>query len=129
MFGPERTATSRSPTSVESRAPVAGSQTLREAQYRSRPRERGDDVPVDRARNRDDDELGVCDRRLPDGGGSDPSKVGLGDVARIATVLADCRDLVRVAGSQRDVVPAVAQQAANAEPHDPAPTTTTLTRT
>ena len=127
MFGPESTATGRSATSVESRSPVAGSRPFVRLSTGALAGQRGDDVAERAARHRDDDEVGVGDRRLVDRRGRDAAQVDVRQVARVAAGLARSRRACSgVAAGERHLVPAVAQQRARTPcPTSPPPTTTT----
>ena len=86
------------PAADERRQPLAGRgiEALRQAQDRRRARKRGHDLAEDAARDGDDDELRVGDRRVLDGCRRDATQVGLGDVARIPARLADRGGLLGV---------------------------------
>ena len=111
MFGPESTATGLSRTSVESRAPVAGSRPFVRLRIGRVARKPCDDLAEDPARNGDDDELGVGDRRVGDRRGRDPVEARARRVARVPAGPVDRLDLLGIPRRERHLVAVVAQQA------------------
>ena len=86
--------------------PGAGIEPLRQDQERAAVgRKRRDDLGERPARHRQDDEVGFLERRLGERAGPHAREIDLGEVARVATRLADDRRLGRVPAGQRHLVP------------------------
>ena len=116
MFGPESTATGRSPTSVESRAPVAGSRPFVRLSTGDEPGSSLTTAPKTALGTATSDEIGIRYRGVGEDVERDPAEVRSGHVARVAPARAHGFDLCGVARGERDVVPVVAQEAAERRP-------------
>ena len=120
MFGPVSTATGRPCTSVESRAPVAGSSPFVSERTGASPAERLGDRAVDGARHGENDHLGLRKRRLLDRRRLDAADVAVREIARVPARLGDHARLLRVAAGKRHVVLAVLQDTCERRPPRPA---------
>ncbi len=84
---------------------------LRETEDRRVAGQVGDDLAEHAARDRENDELGVGERRFGDRRRFDSGQVRRLRVARVSTGLRDCLHLCRIARRERHLVPVVAEEA------------------
>ena len=128
MFGPERTATGRPRTSVDSRSPVAGSSPFVRLSIGASPGI-GDDVAEGAARHGDDDER---PRRRTAPRRSSRRATPRGRPSSGSAGSARSRAIARACSASRQAsetsCPRSRSSHANAVPHEPAPTTTAFTR-
>ena len=116
MFGPERTATGRPVTSVESRLPVAGSRPFVSDSTGALP---GSERAT--SANAFDGTASTIrsvafEACFPGRDCVDARQVDVTQVARVAAGLADCTRLLGVAARERDVVAAVGEETRERRP-------------